>query len=48
MKIETHCKGCVFAEYRNKKQTSCKLNRIEKLNPEKTGKTEDGKFEFCF
>ena len=48
MQIETHCKGCVFAEYRNKKQTGCKLNRIELLNPEKTGKTEDGKFEFLF
>lgn len=48
MKVETHCKGCVFAEYRNKKQTSCKLNRIEVLNPEKNGKTEDGKFEFVF
>ena len=48
MKVETHCKGCVFAEYRNKKQIGCKLNRIELLNPEKTGRTEDGKFEFVF
>tara|TARA_R110000824_G_scaffold379455_1_gene571439 strand:- start:2391 stop:3200 length:810 start_codon:yes stop_codon:yes gene_type:complete len=48
MKVETHCKGCVFAEYRNKKQTGCKLNRVELLNPEKTGKTENGKFEFIF
>ena len=48
MQIETHCKGCVVAEYRNKKQTGCKLNRIELLNPEKTGKTEDGKFDFLF
>ena len=48
MEIETHCKGCVFAEYNGKKQVGCELNRIDLLNPEKTGKTKNGKFEFVF
>ena len=48
MKIETHCKGCVFAEYSGKKQVGCELNRIDILNPERTGETKNGKFEFVF
>lgn len=32
-KLHTCCKNCVFAEYKDKTQTGCKLGRIEKFGP---------------
>ena len=48
MKIETHCKGCVFAKYKNDKQVGCELGRTELMNPSQEGRTEDGVFNYTF
>ena len=48
MKIETCCKGCLFAKYKNNKQVGCELGRTELMNPSEGGRTEDGVFSYAF
>jgi len=48
MKIETCCKGCLFAKYKNDRQVGCELGRAELMNPSQEGRTEDGVFSYVF
>ena len=48
MKIETCCKGCVFAKYEDDSQVGCELGRVELMNPSGEGRIEDGVFNYVF
>lgn len=48
MEIEFSCKGCIFAFYKEDKQTSCLLGRSQLLNPSGQLREEEGKSSYLF